>query len=1094
MNTFICRLYGVLGILLLNLGAAWATDGPRRDTVVTTLRPNQAHWMVQAQLQQALAKEFPMGAAARTMPAKDFMADLKVNVSKAAAEARNTAESLFQYLDSQNKYKEGDFTASDLAALPVGIKKTLGNQQIEVGFLKASFYSNYAELTAFVRLKASATDPNTSVGSRTLFFGADKVRFTKAGGVESFKASLLGDIVVPVGGFSIIIKGGANAATGYIDENTTSFVRVQCGAFEEAKIVAEVAFPRDKIIPLDQGMNDTGDRVRARFTAGINQGFEDIVTQVDFSAQPYFAVASFPRLGFSVSRAVLDLSSYATPPGIAFPVGYPVQDQSWRGVFIDNLSVVLPSEFRKSGQQVTINFNNLIFDSEGVTGNFSAGAGEGSLIQLGEGSASGWGFSLSQFAINFQRNAITGGSFSGSIKVPISQQPIGYAAAIRPDGEYEVGLRLPGAIKFDAWRANATIDLDRSYLSMRVNRSTGQFQPSAMLSGSLDIMTNAAGDFKDEASASVKFTGIRFENLLLKTEAPYFDLGQNGSIDFAYTNSTQSKMGDFGVSLKKIGVIVQGNRPALDVEVGVSLMNGGISGQAGFYIGMVMENGSFRVNNNDFQMKELLIDAKVGNNFRLQGAAKYTETAALKEFRGKINLTISALGGAPICAAGVFGHDKTRDLHYWYVEAKTPIPGGIPIAPPLVINSISGAVYHNMSPVALTGNQVNNIVYTCEGNSPTTLTSRVRYEPDPRTKLGFKAAVGFGFSGSSQVSDVLDGLAGLEMTFAASGGISQISLFGEVALTKMIALAGDAKTDFLNQKLQNILSKQNSVVSKEVWNVADIQQKADIQYGDNNKTVGMAVRARVGMLYDFESKIFHGEGELYLNIADVVYGSGGNNRAGKAVFHFEPNKWYIHVGKSAPSYERVGITFKAGFIKSNASAYLMIGHDIPEYLPCPGTYVSQAFPELNCQNGGIPRDNIGAINSGKGFAFGAAVKFEAGLSVGKRIAWAEARAEFGFDILVQKVNGSKYGSCNVTDSFGFNKWYGQGQVYAYVSVEAGIWFVKAKGEAAAKLNVGGPQPLWIQGKLKINVKLLGAIKFSIDPTITIGDVCTNQSI
>jgi hypothetical protein len=1085
--SFLFRLPGVVVILLCLRLSAGATDGPSRDSLAVAMKPNQAGWMVQSQLQHALSKHFPSGMASLHAPAKDFMTDLKVHVSKAAADGQNTAAGLFQYLDSQNKYKEGDFTAEDLAVLPVGIKKTLGNQQIEVGFLKAAFYSNYAELTAFVRIKASATDPNSSTGTRTLFFGADKVRFTKAGGVESFRAALLGDFVVPVGGFSIVLKGGANLSTGTIDENNTSFVRVHCGVFEEAKIVAEVAFPRDKIIPLDAGFNDTGGRVTARFQAGINSGFQDILTEVDFSAQPFFAVASFPRLGFRVSRAVLDLSD-SQNSAIPFPAGYPVTDATWRGLYIQDLSLILPSEFQKqNGQRITnIGVQNLIFDSEGVTGSFSASSVGGPLLGINEGSASGWGMSLNQFSIQFERNSIRGGSFSGAIKIPVSQEPINYAASIQANGNYDVMLNVPGSIRFNAWRANATLDLDHSYLRMTV--ANGRFRPMASLSGSLDILTNASGADKDASSASVKFTGIRFENLVLKPESPYVDLGPNGSIDFAYTPSTESKMGDFGVSLRKIGVIVAGNRPALDVEVGVSLMNGGISGIAGFNIGMVMENGSFRVNSNDFQMKELIIDAKVGDAFRLQGAARYTETDQLKEFRGRVDLTIAALGGQSICAAGVFGHDKAKGLHYWYVEAKAPIPGGIPIAPPLVINSISGAAYHNMAPVAA-GGSGSSMSYTCGGTN-TGFTSRVKYVPDERISLGFKAAVGFGFAEGSGVSDVLDGTAGLEMTFAASGGLSQISLFGEAALTRSLSI-GD-KADFLNQKLLNIVNNQNAVGLKDVWNIADVQVKMERQYGASSSTAGMNVRARLGMLYDFQTRTFHGEGELYMNVMNgFMKGTGPNDRVGKAVFHFDPNKWYIHIGKSMPYSERVALEMNVSFIKSRTSAYLMIGHDIPTTLPCPGTYVSQVFPELNCQGGGVPRTDLASLNSGKGFAFGASVQFGAKMGVGRRIAFAEANAELGFDLLIQKVGTSSYGGCTVDGNFGFNKWYGEGQVYGYAGIRAGLLGITlARGEAAAKLNMGGPEPLWFKGQIRVNIQLFQFIRFSIDPNLSVGRVCS----
>lgn len=136
---------------------------------------------------------------------------------------------MFNFLDSRNNYVE-NLQLQDLTVLPVGMKKSLsdGNGMLEIGILKANFFTDRAELSVFVRLRIPSPDPNSSIKERELFFGADKVVFSRDGGLNGdFRLVLLGDFIQPLGNMTLRFKGGLNRFVAP-DINAQTYATVSC--------------------------------------------------------------------------------------------------------------------------------------------------------------------------------------------------------------------------------------------------------------------------------------------------------------------------------------------------------------------------------------------------------------------------------------------------------------------------------------------------------------------------------------------------------------------------------------------------------------------------------------------------------------------------------------------------------------------------------------------------------------------------------------------------------------------------------------------------------------------------------------------------
>ncbi len=342
-------------------------------------------------------------AANRHLVSPESNAEAAIVTEEALAE-KAKAKGVFEELDRTNKYID-DIVDKDLQVLPIGFKKTVGNGKVEVAVSRAEFYSQYAELTMYVRM----TIPGEDGKEKILFLGADKVRFTAAGGISSFKAVLLGDfpLIESEDGYSVILKGAGGIGTGgeILDPNQT-YAQVDCGQFKEAQIIAQVLIPRKTIIPLTDGtfLPIENARVTCDFKARIVGSLDNLVGSLTFRTP--FSSPSADGFAFKVVNASFDISNAENPTSMGFPVGY-VGDKTaaWQGVFIQNFTVYLPKQFKKKGStaRTSLSALNVLIDRTGFSGIVEANT---PIFSINEGSASGWAMSLDKMKVSLVQNKL----------------------------------------------------------------------------------------------------------------------------------------------------------------------------------------------------------------------------------------------------------------------------------------------------------------------------------------------------------------------------------------------------------------------------------------------------------------------------------------------------------------------------------------------------------------------------------------------------------------------------------------------------------------------------------------------------------------
>ena len=226
--------------------------------------------------------------------------------------------------------------------------------------------------------------------------------------------------------------------------------------------------------------------------------------------------------------------TYKVIPDMILPADYnslyPGTDiKLWRGFYAKEVSVMLPKgieDKNSSNKRVSFGAQNLVLDSQGVSGSFFAE----NVLQTGNGSAGKWAFTIEDVSIDLSRNRLTGGSIGGDISVPIFEEPMDYAGYISADGYgLEVGLQS----SYTTPMFLGEMQLERNS-SVAINVKDGNVYPYANLTGSLAIagkVNQQPGDpvtpppaegategETPEDSKGFAFSGIRFQELEIQTE------------------------------------------------------------------------------------------------------------------------------------------------------------------------------------------------------------------------------------------------------------------------------------------------------------------------------------------------------------------------------------------------------------------------------------------------------------------------------------------------------------------------------------------------------------------------------------------------
>ncbi|RAJ87604.1 hypothetical protein CLV59_101365 [Chitinophaga dinghuensis] len=977
---------------------------------------------------------------------------------------KDTARGIFSELDRTNRYATV-LAPEELNTLPIGLSNNT-NENVQIAISAAIFHPDYAELTAYARVKIPQQPGE-------LFFGITGLKLSYTGGIiGDARLVLLGDVPIPINGGSaaIILKGSLNKRTGVADPDLT-YVTIDCSGFKEMGIAADVIFPRGMLVPLkSDGERDENPsaQVKAAFKTVVSN-WNDILVSIDL---PAFEITPLKGIGFRVGQAVFDASDLRNSSDIMYPPGYQQKYMStespnlWRGVYIRNLEVMLPRQFadkNSSSKRVSFGATNLLIDNNGITGSLFG------RNVLPNGSASGWRFSVDKFNIDLEANHLVGAGFDGIIGLPVMKDPLQYTAVITADNEYVLKLNPLTTLSFDVWKAKAELDANSW---VRLALKDGKFQPEAMLNGRMGITVT---DKPDSTGTAVgHFSGIVFQDLHLQTKAPYITTSY-----FGYKGD--SKMSNFPVSLTEIGLRATEQEAALYFGVKISLMQDKFGGDTRVeMVGRMVEGDGLQSWKFDkLRLDEIAIHADISNSINIEGRLKfYRDDAVYGNAIGgyiKAGFLQNKIKGE---AHALFGSTTFR---YWYVDAK--VSGfSIPIVPPLNISGFGGGAYYHMKK---------------NGTNPQATPTGVNYVPDESTGLGLKATVVF----NAVKDQVVNGDVTFEIAFNSNGGLNFIGFFGYATILKVLpSIANGKLSDFVADKFQKLAEAEKKLTDNlgvvgEKLNQLKVSDPSKIAKGlssDEYRAGENGLSAYVGIQYDFQQSTFHANFDLYLNVAGgIIQGTASGNRAGWAVIHIAPGEWYFHMGTPT---NRLGVKFGVGSISIKTGAYLMVGDHIPGSPPPPPEVAD--ILGVDMQELDYMRD-LNALGDGRGFAFGANLSIETG-DLTFLILYANFKCGVGFDIML-KDYGQDVHCKGSNEPIGMDGWYANGQSYVYLQGEVGVKvnlrFIKGRfpiisGAAAVLMQAKLPNPTWMRGYMAVKFSLLGGlVSGNMRMKITIGSEC-----
>ena len=224
-------------------------------------------------------------------------------------------------------------------------------------------------------------------------------------------------------------------------------------------------------------------------------------------------------------------------------------------------------------------------------------------------------------------------------------------------------------------------------------------------------------------------------------------------------------------------------------------------------------------------------------------------------------------------------------------------------------------------------------------------------------------------------------------------------------------------------------------------------------------------------------------------------------------------KWHVYIGEPAEDKRCTftWIDFKSPIVSVNigANAYLCLGNELPgdgELPPIPEKI--QQFLDGSTKGSGVQSDDMSKANKARtealanfkaqvngGLMLGASMWGYVDVDLG--LFYGEMGAIAGFDMSLRHLSNA---SCmNISRTPGYNGWYGEGQLYAYLyakfglKIDLGFWDTRLDildAGIGGVLRMGGPNPTYFTGAARVKLRLLsGLVSINRRFEFECGDVC-----
>lgn len=855
-----------------------------------------------------------------------------------------------------------------------------------------------------------------------------------------------------------------------------------------------------------------------------------------------FQAEDLPGWTFTATDIIYDHSLYRNAANQEkFPAKYDKskvlidgQANSWQGLYIKNISVKMPKSLEFGDTQdrrFAIEAKNMFFDKSGVTLDVESD----NLFAAKTGKAGGWSFSLDEFDISFIQNDFTKCSFGGTFDVPLVDSAIEYDCQILKvnDDENSVAGNYAYIFKtqqiedvnFDFLLATATIDKDLSYMLIEaVPEDKLVTRVELLLSGDLDIGGKEYLEEKMKSGLNMTFDipGVHFSKMRIancdKWESQFDDVRKlqtqkdNTKIITSLAKDKQFKVGEnfyfntgdwslaseaktlgpFAFSLDEYNFDFKNDNLSVSLVGTVKLIEGiDLSATAGITIKAgvtgLQEMDFSKIGFSDTPTVEF-DKADFNTSFAGMTISGKLDIAKEGDSRGKgyQGSLLFTMPGDLFKVDATGGYFELDDYTWGYFHIALGSATGLQITP-IVINDISGGFYFNC----------------------------VRDSKDKTQAVPQKGVIGviagLGLS-TTAGKDMLNGT--FEMTVVYDKNNDRLS-------TMMFTGHLEAASGMVDADASIVYHHDNSD-QYFALNIT-VDAKADgggIQKGIDNLSKELADMQKE-LNSGFKEAVSNATGGLSDKIADK-----SKTKADKQTEAKQPQKpkvcetsvaldfrvtmkengkkldnvkWHVYLGQ--PDEDKrchfTLIDFKSPIVSVNigANAYLCIGNELPnngELPPIPEKI--RTFLNGAVKGEGVQSDDISQAENARTAAL-ASFKADSrgGVMLGAS-AWGYVDVDLGlfygsmgvlagFDMALRKMDTMNCMNLPGTRP-GYNGWYGEGQLYAYlyakfgIYVNLGFWEKKLPiidSEIGGVLRMGGPNPTYFTGKARVRVRLLAGL-------------------
>ena len=994
---------------------------------------------------------------------------------------------------------------AQLAALPLGIKQTVGNTEIFIAIAEARLTPSAAEVDIYLSLDLPDTDQDP-------IFLAKGVGWSRQGGfVGEIELELIADwgIDFNAGRSRLILRADDGGDLG------GTFVSINCDGFVAGRINATVLFSRNWVIPVVDGEPLTDDKISAATTSNaiysgqrVQADFTiDIDAQngFDFLAQMQvpmpFVFKGKEQVEVSIGIMAIDLSDVVNPTGMSVPPNYVSPHgngpgalaPTWQGFYLAGLEIKLPEKLSKDGAPpIEVGAPYLIIDKMGITVHLYAT----NLLPLGEKSADGWAFSVDRVDLKITANQFEEAGIEGKINVPLLASAAnncgGSATDVPPSTLdpndcllYDALFIAGGDVYFtitsqtdycaDLWKADIVIEANSQ---LNLDLVDGEFNAAAILYGSITVDAQINDNF------GFTMDELSFDDLVLSNRAQYFSPGT-----WDFPDAITAEFGKFTLGFTNINMSLDsssndqsGRDVALNFQAFFNLDSAMDIDVAGAFklLGYLNEDdGRQKWRFRRIKVLALKVNAST-DSWSLGATIAFYENDSQwgTGFYGSGHFFLTMVGGdVGIAAVAQFGTAPNGQDKYFFIDIIARLGTGILLPGGIKLMAIGGGVYTNMSRVD--GGVIQSFV-----------------DPDTGPIDDAENAVNQAENWNGTGSSPLDGLVGI----STSGVAYEVDLGNKFGAFLQVVIAGPSPEAFsVNARLELIVEDSGAWQARIDGNIMIM---APVNYTNEYKIEsGVGIFVNMAYTHSETYKGFQASADVFVNVAGIIQGGNdgaplasgsGTNKgeyiasdlgyAGSVSMEFSTDRWYVHIGH--PTAGRIALDVGVGSLTIGFSSYFCIGEVVPPIPPLPSN--------LTAITGDIDMSrDFAQYENASGFAFGASLDLESG---GKfAIFYYEVAAGIGFDINIRKYGDAVCagGGANAP-AIGINGWYAAGQAWAYVSGSIGIdvklIFVTVRKEIlsagiAAVLQMKGPNPTWARGTLAGYYSIMGGLfsgNFSIN--------------